>query len=179
MLDGKALPLNPGPHTFHFEAGGGVTLNRQVVTKEGEKNLPVAVVLAAAPDPSAPFFSTPLAPAQSPGGRDTLEILGLVGAGTGAAALAIGTVAGFVAIADKNSAHCDANHGCDPGPLGDARTAADVADVGLISGALLAAGGLGLVLFAPHSSHQGHAASMTIAPVVARTAGGLVVGGVW
>jgi hypothetical protein len=47
-LDGQAIPMNAGPHTFHFEGADG-TLDQQVVVTEGEKSQKVAIVLGAPP----------------------------------------------------------------------------------------------------------------------------------
>jgi hypothetical protein len=75
--------------------------------------------------------------------------------GAGAAAVAVGAAAGGIAAVNKDSAHCDVDRRCDAGPLGTARTAAAVADVGFAAGgALLAAGGTFLFLPARHASRE-------------------------
>lgn len=81
-LDGKALPVNPGAHTFRFEAPGEPPVERKVVIVEGEKNrLVVADVVPVA----GPVVSIPEAPAVRPSGR--LSIPGLVVGGIGVAAV--------------------------------------------------------------------------------------------
>jgi hypothetical protein len=52
----------------------------------------------------------------------------------------------LTAAVNKDAAHCDANRRCDAGPLGTARTAATVADVGFVAGGVLAAAGVALFL---------------------------------
>jgi hypothetical protein len=42
-LDGKAINVDPGPHTFKFEVAGSSPLEQQIVVREGEKNRSVAV----------------------------------------------------------------------------------------------------------------------------------------
>lgn len=46
-IDGKPLPLEPGAHTFVFEADGAAPVERSLVLKEGEKNKKLTVSLAA------------------------------------------------------------------------------------------------------------------------------------
>jgi hypothetical protein len=56
-LDGKAVELDPGEHTFLFRAARGETIEEHVVVREGEKERAVAVVLgspAPVPAPSSP-----------------------------------------------------------------------------------------------------------------------------
>lgn len=45
-LDGKALPLDPGVHTFRYEHEGAPAVEEQVVVKQGEKNRVVTVTFA-------------------------------------------------------------------------------------------------------------------------------------
>ena len=67
-LTGEALPVNPGPHAFHFEGAGGLTVDRQVLVKQGDKNQEVAAVLGApaAATPAAPQPPAAPAPAAAP-----------------------------------------------------------------------------------------------------------------
>jgi hypothetical protein len=62
-LDGKAVPMNPGPHTFHFEALDGTSTDQQVLLPEGAQARSVAVVLGRPPQtpivPVAPTAPTP------------------------------------------------------------------------------------------------------------------------
>jgi hypothetical protein len=161
-LDGQAVPMNAGPHTFHFEGADGSILDRQVMVKEGERNQAVAVVLgAAAPTPSS-----------------TWKTLGWVLGGTGVVGLGVGTVFGVIAMGDKNGAHCDANNVCDPGTTRGIKSAALVSDVGWIAGGVLLAGGAALVLFAPSGSRKPES-GVNVAPVVTASGGAIVAGGSW
>ena len=47
-LDGKAFPIEPGSHTFVFEADGAAAVEQTVVVREGEKNKKITVTLAPA-----------------------------------------------------------------------------------------------------------------------------------
>jgi hypothetical protein len=180
QLDGHAVPMNAGPHTFHFEAAAGM-LDQRVVIREGEKNQPVAVVLGAPPVPAPPPEPpTPApAPAKSPTGDSggPLRTVGWVLGGVGLAGLGLGGVMGVVAMSDKSSAHCDSSNRCDPGTTGGIRTAALLSDIGWISGGVLVATGLALVVLAPKSSHE--TASMVLAPRVDVHGGGASIVGRW
>ena len=138
-LDGSAVPMNPGMHTFHFASSDGTTLDQQVLIKEGQTNQGVAVILKK-PPPTVPPPVTPppVSPAPVPPsdatGSSTWKTVGWVLGAAGLVGLGIGTVFGVVALSDKNSANCDANKLCDAGPLSGARSAATVADIGLIAG---------------------------------------------
>jgi hypothetical protein len=184
-LDGDARPMNPGDHVFRFvDAASGATLDEQVVVDEGEQNRSVAVVLGKAL-PAVPAEAPPSPPPPSPPPAVThpgrtmsgWQTAGWVLGGVGVAGLGAGAVFGFLAASDTSSAHCNAANQCLAGPLSDARTAARVADVGLVAGGILLATGAGLVLFAP----RGHepATAVRVAPVVGRGHEGLAVGGAW
>jgi hypothetical protein len=65
-LEGQAVALNPGSHTFHFEGPGGATVDQIVLAAEGEQNQRVAVVLPRrAPQASVAPASRPAPNAQA------------------------------------------------------------------------------------------------------------------
>ncbi|WP_437760705.1 hypothetical protein [Sorangium sp. So ce1389] len=75
-LDGKALPVDPGPHTFRYEPAGGPAVEERVLIREGEKNRAITVILGAPPAggppsprplaaPAAPPSAAPAAPPSS------------------------------------------------------------------------------------------------------------------
>jgi len=180
-LTGEALPVNPGPHAFHFEAAGGLTVDRQVLVKQGDKNQEVAAVLGApataapaAPQPAPVAPTPPPAPASSSSSgawRTTGWVLG----GLGVVGLGVGAVFGIVSMNDKSSAHCDANNFCDPGPLDSGRSAATGADVGFMAGGAMLAAGLVLVLLAPSGSDA--TGSLHVTPLVGTGSAGASIGG--
>ncbi|XXT24056.1 hypothetical protein WME94_21185 [Sorangium sp. So ce429] len=68
-LDGKALPVDPGPHTFRYEPAGGPAVEERVLIREGEKNRAITVILGAPPagGPSSPRpLAAPAASASPP-----------------------------------------------------------------------------------------------------------------
>jgi hypothetical protein len=185
-LDGRAIPMNPGAHAFHFERADGSAQDLEVVVSQGVQNQAVTAVLkpavvvapppppqAARPEPSLP--STPPAAASPDSGP--WKTVGWIVGGVGVAGLGLGTIFGIVAIGDKSSAHC-ADSQCDAGPLDSARNAARVSDIGLIAGGVLFAGGAALVLLAPGGGHA-PSGGLTVAPMVGANDGGVVLGGRW
>jgi hypothetical protein len=183
-LDGDALPINPGSHTFHFEAAGGATHDELAVINEGGKNQIVAVVLGTAAPLSALAVQAPQpaavpqgTPGPSSSGGSSLKTWGWVLGGVGVAGLAVGTVFGIVALSDKNKANCT-NNLCDAGTTGAIKSAALVSDVGWIAGGLLTAGGLGLILFAPEAK-SGEQTGVRVSPFVAGRSGGVSFSGSW
>ncbi len=149
-LQGAAVAINPGPHTLHFEAAGGATVDQTVMIKEGEKDRAIAVVLSTSP--GAPSAGPPLAPGSTPIPASpstpappesqtaaTWRTLGWVLGGAGVVGIVVGVAFGVEAMAKKSDANC-ANGFCDAGPLSDARSAGNVSTIGFIAGGALAAG---------------------------------------
>ena len=158
MLDGRSIPIDPGPHTFRFVRAGSAWIERQVVAVEGEKELRVSVVLPSPVEVAETVHG-------SPASRSPRMTLAWALTGAGAAAIAVGATAGVIAVVNKDAAHCDADRRCDAGPLGTARTAAAVADVGFVAGGALVAAGVALLLLpARHASRESAWTVMPISP---------------
>jgi hypothetical protein len=166
MLDGKSVPIDPGPHTFRFVRAGGEWTERRFLAVEGEKDLRVSIVLPAPVERAEPV------PRSTPGPNLRLTLAWAL-TGAGGAAIATGAVAGLTAIVNKGAAHCDADRRCDAGPLRTARTGAAVADVGFVAGGVLAAAGVALFLLpARHASRE---SAWTVVPI-SSGGGGLGIG---
>lgn len=183
-LTGEALPMDPGPHTFHFATASGASADRQVLVKQGDKNQEVSAVLgapAAGPPPATPTPAVaPSSPETPPPSTSTSsgsgwKTAGWVLGGLGIVGLGVGAVFGIVAMGDKSGAHCDANNFCDPGPLDSGRSAATGADVGFIAGGALLAGGIVVLLLAPSDSSS--TGSLHVTPLVGSGVGGASLGG--
>jgi hypothetical protein len=175
-LDGRALPMNAGSHSFRFVGADGASLDQQVLVTEGEKNQRVAVVLGQAPATPLPLQGAPTA-GDSGGSSGPSRTVGWVLAGAGVAGLGVATAFGIIALEDKN-AHCDANNVCASGTVGGIKGAALASDVGWIAGGVLLASGAALVLFAPRAARDPNL-GVRAAPVVTASGGGLVVGASW
>ncbi|MGD0674451.1 MAG: hypothetical protein ABSC94_03485 [Polyangiaceae bacterium] len=177
-LDGLAVPTNAGLHTFHFESVGRVSIDRQVLVKEGDKSQLVTVVFgpSASPPPVPNVIPKPPRPEGRAPPRDASHAWRPVGwalLGAGAVGLAVGSVSGVIALVDKNDAHCNADGVCARGTVGGIKTAALLSDVGWATGGVLLGGGAALVLFAPQSGHPA-TAGLRLVPVVAPTGLGIM-----
>ncbi len=53
-LDGSAVPIDPGPHVFHFEWRGHASVDQQVLVREGEKSRLVTAIFPGSPEPPPP-----------------------------------------------------------------------------------------------------------------------------
>ena len=183
-LEGTAISLDPGEHTFHFEAPGQPPIDKTFVLLEGAKDRQERIVFAptAAPSSTANVASATTSAATPAAGRggehapssggSPLRTWGFAALGAGAAGLAAGAIFGGLAIASKNSADCDGNHYCSAGALSDARTQATVSTVAFVAGGVLLAGGITMVLLAPPSGPRVEAAA-----AVGESGGGVVIGG--
>jgi len=169
-LTGTAITVDPGPHSFRFERRDGAAVEQQVLVGEGQKNV---AVVARLPAP-------PVAPAPRPvASSSTLRTAGWVLGGVGVAGLVTGGVFGALAVADKASGGCNASNRCTNwGAISSAKTAADVADAGLIAGGVLAATGAVFVLVG-RSPSDAPSAWVHAAPAVARSSAGFVLQGGW
>jgi len=143
-IDGVAVPatslgqkrlVDPGAHTVEARAGGVVKTSR-VALKEGE-TLPVRLDLRPAQTPSSPA-----------------RTVGFIATGVGAAGLVLGAVTGGLAITKKGDLDragcrdnmCPAATADDVNGYNSLRT---LSGAGFIAGAIVAAGGVTLIIVAP------------------------------
>lgn len=171
-----SIPVDPGAHAVVVSAAGKATrVVRVDVPATGEVRVPVELADLPASD----------------GGRagSWRRPVGLVFAGAGAVALGAGIGFGVAAslLRSDADAHCPARR-CDPVgaiSIGQARVLATLSTVGLLSGAVLAAGSAFLVLTAPGSSpartepRGAGDARVTIAPAFGPAFAGASVAGSW
>ncbi len=85
QLDGRALPVDPGPHTFRFEPHGAPAIEQKLVVSEGEKNRLVIVNLSPRASDHTDSAQA-MTSSASPRGDATISIPGLVVGGAGVAA---------------------------------------------------------------------------------------------
>jgi hypothetical protein len=160
-LDGKSRAVDPGPHTFRFTANDGTSVNRQVLVREGEQDISVAVVVPAARAVSS---------VETTGGSDSARSAAWIVGGAGALGILIGSVAGVMALTNKQAANCDATGRCDGPPLDTAKSAALVADASFVTGGALLGTAVILFLLPSHHETQG---GITLAPSVSSTQAGI------
>ena len=182
-LDGRAIVVDPGEHTFTFSVPGLGPVTRRLVLKEGEKERRERVVVG---EP-APRETTP-AVIPSPVTRHsghTQRVAGIVLTGVGVVGIAIGAVFGVMTIDDwsHSKSECASSTSCTS--LGFARATADrqsafraatVSNVGFIAGGAVLATGIALWLTAPSSTDDATTA-VRIAPSLGPGLAGLAVAG--
>jgi hypothetical protein len=156
-LDGQAVPLNPGVHTFRFELASGESATSQALVKEGEKAQGIAVVLPLAHPGAKADASKVAVPAPAPvhpfvnGSRGaTQRIVGLVLGGLGVVGLGVGAGVAIDAKSKDNAALAEEEA---TGPA-DARAAVNQGNIGtgvVVAGAVVAAAGIVLWVTAPRA----------------------------
>ena len=118
QLDGKAVIVDPGPHTFRFEFEGAEPVEQQVVIRQGQKDRVIAVSFAP-PGSDAPGES-PYAAAKgaqaADSGKNTdgpgpLRTWAYVAGGVGAAGIIGFAVLGAIGKSDENDLR---DSGCAP-----------------------------------------------------------------
>jgi len=159
-LDGGAVPVDPGSHVFHFDAGGR-SVDRSLTINEGEKTRVVSVVIARAPvetAPPAPPTPTPTtstppptneAPAPPPTTTRGSLAPGLVVGGAGLGLVVSSIVLGVVAKSDLDSLRATCAPSCAPSSLDAVQTKANVSDVLLAVGLAGVGAGALLIVFRP------------------------------
>jgi hypothetical protein len=183
VLDGKAIPVDPGLHTFRFEKAGVAPVERRVAIKEGQKGQSVEAQLAS-PRPAAPAVASVAAPpviapapvvAPPPPAREERRGSGSpllwAGVGVGAAGVAgigLGSVFGAMAFSKWNDAKAQCGNACAAGSPAYAtrstgETDATISTVAFVAGGVLAAGGVALIVAAPSSKSSTSAA---LAPTI-------------
>jgi hypothetical protein len=147
-LDGRAVPVDPGPHDLRCEVNGAV-IDERIVVAEGIKNQPFFVTFDAGPAHAAP----PVQRAETPAARPSRG----GGAGLPTAAWVLGgvAVAGGISFAvfgvmGRHVQSCAPY--CTQSQVNDLRRDYLVADVSWITGLVAAGAALYLALTAPSSA---------------------------
>ena len=164
-LEGTAIPVDPGAHTFSFESAGHPKLEKKLLIREGEKGRRERIVLgagAASAGASAPGAMLTSSPATEPssglGGR---RIGALVSAGAGVVALGVGIGFGLHSKSKRDQARkvcpdpqCPDGNGVTL--WNDAVSAGNISTAAFVLGAVGIAGGVALwILGAPESPNGG------------------------
>ncbi|MGC4091036.1 MAG: hypothetical protein QM756_24810 [Polyangiaceae bacterium] len=174
-LDGTALSIDPGEHTFAFESAGQPSVNKRLMIRESEKDRRETVQLVAAAEPApanaslAPAASpvtAPPAPAPAPASPASepsssfpgQRVAAIVSAGVGVVGIGVGSVFGLTAMSRKKDAEkvcpdvCEDDAGVKAWK--DARSAGNLATVGFIVGGVGLAAAAVLWFTAPQTSGQ-------------------------
>jgi hypothetical protein len=155
-IDGKALAVEPGPHTFAFEADGAAPVERAVLVREGDKLARITVTLGA--DAARPV---PLG----------VWVFG------GAAVVALGTSALFVVDGFAKKSDLDAcKPRCAASDVDAMSSSFTVADVALGAGVVAGAAALYLYLARPAASSTTTGARVQAVPFASPRPGGGALG---
>jgi hypothetical protein len=167
-LDGTALSIDPGRHTFSFEAPGQPGVMKQLLILEGEKYRREHVTL----EPIVVLPAGEGAPR-----RRAVKTASLVLGGLGVAAVAVGLGYGLVAISRRDDAVEACPSACatdaDVERWNRARAAGDVSTVAFAVGGVALASGLVLWLVARHDAERLAGAQLAFGP------GGVTLRGQW
>lgn len=174
-LDGKPIVVDPGVHSFVFEAKGAGApppVKEQVVVKPGEKNRIVSVTIATGDDGAVAAGTTaPAHPAE--GSKSSPPIAAYVIGGLGVVALGAAGVMGLLANSDAHDLRSTCAPNCKQSDVDAIQTRYTIGGVTAgIGGALLVTG---IVLFFVHgseSSRSSQASSSTPAFLLQPVAGG-------
>jgi len=101
-LDGTALAVDPGEHTFTFEAAGEPTLTKKLVIEQAQKDRHELVAFAVEHKEAASTPTTAATPLSRVLG--TQRVVALVSGGIGVVGLGVGAVFGALAVSQKASA---------------------------------------------------------------------------
>ncbi|MBW2455530.1 MAG: hypothetical protein JRI68_13505 [Deltaproteobacteria bacterium] len=180
---GLPVAVHPGKVAVSVRAPGKEPVHRAIEVPAGQtRSLALTLEDAAADGPAVPE-------ADPSGGADEIEtdggelrIVGFVVAGLGLAG--IGVFAATASMAKSDYDELDDECGgstCPPseqGRVDDGRTLTTVANVSLIAGSVLVAGGVAMILFGgPSESDDSASAALTMAPIIGPEAGGLTLVG--
>jgi hypothetical protein len=179
-LDGQAIAVDPGEHTFTFTLGGQPPVEKKLVLRQGEKDRHESVVLGPAV----------IAPPPPPSWWSTRKTLAVAGAGLGVVGVGLGVVFGAYAKSSQSREKSDCSVticGSYPQGLEDydvAQKDATGATVAYVAGGALLAAGVVLWFTAPStavalgapSRPAASAAAVRLAPAVVGTGRGLLLG---
>jgi hypothetical protein len=104
-LDGKALEIDPGPHTIKVLRLGREPVTQSVVVRENEKGRTIVLQLEPLAPPPAPVRADVAPPPSTP------AIAPLVLAGVGLTAGAVGAYFGIKGLSDRSSLGCQSGSG--------------------------------------------------------------------
>jgi hypothetical protein len=139
-LDGRAIPIDPGVHTFRFEMAGAEPIEQKVVVAEGEQNRTVM----------ASFGGV----GEAPGGKSSFPVAGVVVGGLGLVAGVIAPIFWSMGLSEKSDLEGTCappkGAGCTDSQISSVRTKLAIGDVFLGVGIVGVA--VGTVLIVTHST---------------------------
>jgi hypothetical protein len=151
-LDGKAIVLDPGVHTFRFETKGAPAVEEQVVVKPGQKDRIVTVTFAVGEESSP----KPSGPAAADSSSSSPPYAAYVVGGLGLVALGAALVVDLGASSDARKLRDTCAPSCAKGDVDDVQSRYTIAGVTAgIGGALVITGVVLFILNRSSSSKTG------------------------
>jgi hypothetical protein len=198
-LKGASIPVDPGEHSFVFEAQGFPSVQSKIIVAEGVKDRHEVVRFGSSESAAPSARGAPPAgdsrqdhPPASDDGK-TQRILGFTALGAGAIGFAVGVIFEIQRsnkLSDRDAicpnGDCSVKTKAEQDALSpqvqsltdDARSASTVGAIGLVAGGVLVAGGLALIFTAPNQEGSEH--HVAVLPMVGPHVQGLAVtGSLW
>jgi hypothetical protein len=150
-LDGRAIPVDPGEHRFHFDRDGAPPVEETAILREGERRRTLMVRFRALDEEKPP---------SGPGGAVIASIV------LGGAALVGGALLayfGATAVSARDSLRTSCAPGCSPSQVDAVRNREIAANVSL--GVGLAAAATAVVLLVVRPGETRRAARIDVVPV--------------
>jgi hypothetical protein len=167
-LDGKAMPLDPGPHVLRFERPGSSPVERRVMVHEGDKLVRVEASFGAeGASATAPGAEGAAKGGGAPVGAYVLGGVGIVGA-------SVAVTLGILALNERASLRETCAPGCAEGDVDRVRTKLVAADV--VGGVSLGAIAAGVILLVAAPSERSAKTSAAMRFEIGPTPGGAFLG---
>jgi hypothetical protein len=177
-LEGSALSIDPGTHTFTFERAGQASVTKEFTIQQAQKDrrelitfaVPgAATATALQPSPAAPSPMETGQGGQRDQGLGTRRILAIVAGGVGVVGLGVGTAFGVVAMSKKSTAQgiCPMTMCATAVGVSDwnsASSAGTLSTVGFVIGGVGIAGAAVLWFTAPKSSPRAPSTQVGFGP---------------
>ena len=188
VLDGRPVPLDPGPHSFKFEVRGTAPVTRSFMVAEGAKDRLEVIEMAPA-DTKRRTMLVSTVPDVSPTSGTGQRTAGYWIVGGGVAALAAGTVFGLMAASSESTQKSDCtsstvctNYDKALSAHNDSVTFGTVSNIAFAVGGVAVATGMVLVLTAPASKAATGSSALRdvrVGPSASPAIAGIVLSGVF
>jgi hypothetical protein len=140
-LEGMALDVDPGEHSFVFETAGSPAVRKTFIISVSQKDRRETITFG----PPVSSLGAEMPSTEVSSGLGTQKILALVAEGLGAVGLGVGSAFGVVALSRKNDAESACPNLCmdasGVNKWSDAKRAADISTVAFVVGGIALAGG--------------------------------------
>lgn len=189
-LDGKAVAVDPGKHSFRFEAEGLPPVTEDVLVKEGERARVVNITFES-DGHEGPVDNSSSVSVPSADGGSGKPVYPWIAVGLGAAAAVAGTVVALTAPerpsnCNADTLRCTRREGQSDADFRQDQERAGRADSQPVLGIAVAAGGGALLLggliwylLSPSPSSTGDKAGWTVAPWMSARSSGVALGATW